>query len=73
MPNYIREYIYYPGVSNGSVVRDVSVWPSAVRGGQSMAEVDRIEESTANGVRAGAVVATLSQAVHERESHFNLI
>lgn len=37
------------------------------RGGQLMAEVERIEESTANGVRAGAVVSTLSQAVQERE------
>lgn len=33
-----------------------------------MAEVQRIEDFTASGVRAGAVVSTMSQAVQERES-----
>ena len=33
-----------------------------------MAEVERIKQTIANGVRAGAVVSTMSQAVQERES-----
>lgn len=33
----------------------------------AMAEVEQVEESIANGVRAGAVVSTMSQAVQERE------
>lgn len=32
-----------------------------------MAEVEILEESIANGVRAGAVVSTMSQAVQERK------
>lgn len=32
-----------------------------------MAEVERIQEITANRVRAGAVVSSMSQAVQERE------
>lgn len=36
------------------------------RGG-GMAGLERIEEITANGVRAGAVVSSMSQAVQERE------
>lgn len=35
--------------------------------GAAMARVERIEEVTANRVRAGAVVSTMSQAVQERE------
>ena len=33
-----------------------------------MAPVERIEEAIANGVRAGGIVATMWQAVHECES-----
>lgn len=33
----------------------------------TMAEVEKIEENIANEVRAGAVVSTMSHAVHERE------
>lgn len=33
-----------------------------------MGLVERLDEATANGVRAGAVVSTISQAVAERES-----
>lgn len=40
-----------------------------------MPALERIEEVTANGVRAGAVVSTMSQAVDEREciSHGSLL
>lgn len=38
-----------------------------------MAEVERVDEAIANGVRAGAVVSTMSQAVQERESPLLLL
>lgn len=49
------------GVNSATAARQaLAVW--------EMAEVERISEHTADGVRAGAIVSTMSQAVQERES-----
>jgi len=45
--------------------------PSAIV--DAMAEVQRLEETIANGVRAGAIVSTLSQAVQERERYNSVV